>query len=142
MKIISITFFIMSIASSLVFADQDSTYTISGQITNFNHHDTLYMALFNSEQSFCNEKMFMRKRFSPEKLQQDTVFFRFDSIPEGYYLIAVYQDLNGDRKLNKGFFGPTEPYLIYQPRYGKLRPKFNKCKFQVHEDMKHIELRF
>lgn len=42
---------------------------------------------------------------------------------QGPYALAVYQDLNGDRKLNKGSFGvPKEPYGFSRNAAGKYGP--------------------
>lgn len=58
--------------------------------------------------------------------------FSFD-IPEGMYAVAVYQDINENKKLDKGWFSiPKEPYGLsnnYRPHFSA--PTFNDCKFKM-----------
>ncbi len=60
----------------------------------------------------------------------DSLSFSVPLAP-GTYAVAVYQDLNDNGKLDRGWFGiPTEPYglsLNYRPTFSK--PTFDDCKF-------------
>jgi uncharacterized protein (DUF2141 family) len=60
----------------------------------------------------------------------------FKNIPAGKYAIAVFQDSNGDGKLNKNMFGvPKEPYGFSNNKYGKFGPPdFEDVSFDVKED--------
>lgn len=53
------------------------------------------------------------------------------SLKYGTYALALYQDVNGNGKIDKDFLGiPTEPYGFsdnYRPRV--KAPDFNDCKF-------------
>jgi len=47
----------------------------------------------------------------------------FDSIPDGTYAVAVFQDCNKDEKLNTNLFGvPVEPYGFSKNKYGTFSP--------------------
>jgi len=58
--------------------------------------------------------------------------FSFD-LPEGIYAVAVYQDFNENKKLDKGWFGiPTEPYGLSNNFVPIISaPTFNDCKFRL-----------
>lgn len=58
--------------------------------------------------------------------------FIFQDVPEGEYGIRSYQDVNGNGKLDRGVFGPKEPWEMSwnadrQPGW----PKFSHISFQV-----------
>ena len=109
----------------------DTTYTVGGVITNYKQDKTIYVAMFSNSNDFKQCKPYKKLRFSQNQLPPDTLLFIFSEVDPGEYIIAAYQDINGDNKMNKGLFGPTEPYRIYKPNYGFFVPKFSKCKFIV-----------
>ena len=49
----------------------------------------------------------------------------------GEYALAIYQDVNGNGKIDKNFVGiPTEPYAFSNNYHPKVKaPNFNDCKF-------------
>lgn len=57
-------------------------------------------------------------------------------IPFGEYAIAIYQDLNGNGKLDTNIFGaPTEPYGFsnnVRPKFSA--PSFDDCSFTYNEN--------
>ena len=54
------------------------------------------------------------------------VLFQFENVEEGVYAIRCYQDVNGNKKMDKGLFGPTEPWwLSYQEERPPRIPQFN-----------------
>ena len=62
--------------------------------------------------------------------------YKFEAIPVGKYAIAIYQDVNGDDKLNRDGYGrPTEPYAFSNNVFGRFGPpKFAKASFLVTSD--------
>ena len=67
----------------------------------------LKISLYDAPGSFLEQGL--------EKHQSDleeggSTRFVFDQIPPGEYAIAVIQDSNKNGTLDKGMFGPTEPY--------------------------------
>ncbi len=83
---------------------------------------------------YNNDKDFFKKPFTLKTVRADnqTLDFSFD-VPEGIYAVAVYQDINESKKLDKGWFGiPKEPYGLsnnYRPKFSA--PTFDDCKFKV-----------
>lgn len=69
---------------------------------------TLYVAMYTTEESFL-QKPYKKRKFLladfPNKLT-------FNDLPKGEYAITIYQDLNGNEKLDKFFSIPIEPYGI------------------------------
>jgi len=55
-----------------------------------------------------------------EGLAKREVSFRFENVPQGTYCIKAFQDVDGDRRLEIGRFGPKEPSGFYRPS----RPTF------------------
>ena len=122
----------------------DSGFTVSGTVTNIQKGKTVYLALFASEEALKKTKDFyMKDYFDGKNLVGDTIHFSFNNVEPGEYVIASYQDINSDGKMNMGLFGPKEPYRIYRPNYGMFGPKFQKCKFKVTSDIDsaHIVLK-
>ncbi len=121
----------------------DTTFIISGTITNFQPGKTIYLALYPTEEDFNNRNCYRKAIFESDKLPPDTADYSFTEVAPGEYIIACYQDVNSDGKINMGLFGPKEPYRIYKPNYGFFGPKFKKCKFKVTGDIDtaHIVLK-
>ena len=44
------------------------------------------------------------------KVDSNILNFKFDKVPKGEYAIRCFQDLNNNRKLDKNFFKPAEPW--------------------------------
>lgn len=82
-----------------------------------------YVAIFNSEKSF------MKSPYKKIKVSYKTNRIIFSQIPVGTYSATVYQDLNNDKKLNKIFSVPTEPYGISNNPAGY--PSFDNSSFSV-----------
>ncbi len=62
--------------------------------------------------------------------------FAFKDIPGGIYGIRVFQDVDGNKNLNIGLFGPTEPWGMYRPSRPQFRgPTFEEIAFEVRRDV-------
>ena len=50
----------------------------------------------------------------------------------GTYALAIYQDVNGNSKIDKNFVGiPTEPYAFSDNYIPRIKaPNFDDCKFE------------
>ncbi len=86
---------------------------------------------------YNNDKDFFKKPIAIKtvKATNKSLDFSFD-ISEGIYAVAVYQDINENKQLDKGWFSiPKEPYGLsnnYRPHFS--RPSFNDCKFKVAQE--------
>ena len=77
------------------------------------------------------------------KVTNKSKFLTISDLPKGEYAIAVYHDLNSDKKFNKNIFGlPSESYGFstnFIPRISK--PSFDDCKIYInHSKSIHIAL--
>ncbi len=86
---------------------------------------------------FHGKNNFLKKHLLEKTIKADSSIINFTfEIPAGEYVVAVYQDLNNNKKLDKGIFSiPTEPYGFsnnYRPFMSA--PKYNGCKFWLARD--------
>ncbi len=90
----------------------------------------VFVAVYN------DEKLFLKKPFVEKELlsSNSQLEFEFD-LPQGEYAILVYQDLNGNKKLDLGIFSiPKEPTGFsnnFHPRFSK--PKFADAAIKLKE---------
>lgn len=83
---------------------------------------------------FDNSNNFLNRPAAQQAVKADnrTIMFSFN-LPEGDYGVAIYQDVNDNRELDKNWLGiPKEPYGFsnnFRPKFSA--PRFNDCKFRV-----------
>lgn len=68
------------------------------------------------------------------KVKSKRIQYRFVNIPKGTYGIRCFQDLNGNGLLDRGLFGPSEPWALSWREKKKFPPKFKDISFDLHED--------
>jgi uncharacterized protein (DUF2141 family) len=83
---------------------------------------------------FDSAKNFFKKPVASQTVKADSETLNFSfGLPEGIYAVAVYQDINENRKLDKGWFNiPKEPYGLsnnFRPKFSA--PTFDDCKFKL-----------
>ena len=68
-----------------------------------------------------------------KKATNNEIVFVFNNLADGYYAIAVFQDLNEDKQLNTKKFGiPAEPFAFSNNALRKFRPPyFSQAQFLV-----------
>jgi uncharacterized protein (DUF2141 family) len=62
-----------------------------------------------------------------------TVELRIRDVEPGDYAIAVFQDLNGNGRIDRPFFFPTEPYGFSNDAGRRGLPRFEAAKVSVRE---------
>jgi uncharacterized protein (DUF2141 family) len=83
---------------------------------------------------YNDEKMFLKKPIASQiqKANNSSMEFSFN-VPQGMYAVAVYQDLNDNKKLDAGMFHiPKEPYGFsnnYRPQFSA--PHYKDCLIKV-----------
>jgi uncharacterized protein (DUF2141 family) len=67
----------------------------------------------------------------------------FGDIPPGTYALAVYQDINNNKKLDVNMFGyPTEPFGFSNNIRPKFKaPSFEACKFEYSANKNTIRIK-
>jgi uncharacterized protein (DUF2141 family) len=80
------------------------------EISNFDGaRGVLYAQLFDSEAAYKANTGSVRQFAQP--VNSTTMRLEFNDLPSGQYAARLFQDLNGDRKVNTNFVGmPTEPF--------------------------------
>lgn len=79
---------------------------------------------------------------APKDLVNQIVSFSFQKVKSGTYGIRCFQDVNGDAKLNKGMFGPSEPWgMSWKDEKPAKWPSFKAIAFEVNADIKNIKIK-
>jgi len=93
---------LLLVIESLYADDIHTTIEINGVTVN---GGLLYVAVYSNEHDYKNETAFAQFILQPN----NTVLTYLLDLPEGEYVVSVYQDKNGDEELNSGLFGiPSE----------------------------------
>jgi uncharacterized protein (DUF2141 family) len=110
---------------SIFAGDIRTTIEINGVTVN---GGLIYVAVYSNENEYKSEKAFAQFILQPERA---TLTYSLD-LPEGEYVVSVYQDKNGDEKLNSGIFGiPSEPVGKTNYNLKGAPGGFNKLKAPV-----------
>ena len=115
-------------AGSLFAGNIHTTIEINGVIVN---GGLIYVAVYSNENDYKTETAFAKFILQPDKT---TLTYSLD-LPEGEYVVSVFQDSNNDGELNTGTFGmPKEP--VGKTNYNlKGSPGgFNKLKAPVNSN--------
>jgi uncharacterized protein (DUF2141 family) len=74
-------------------------------------------------------------------MKKGKVSFQFGEVPRGTYGIRCFQDVNENQKLDRGVFGPSEPWGVYRPKRPAFRgPQFEEISFVVDRDMVDVQV--
>jgi uncharacterized protein (DUF2141 family) len=103
--------------------------TFNLKISNVKSTAILRIAFYKKENKFPDEGKFsFAKEVKPTKTGDTTL--SWTDIPVGEYALAIYQDLNGNKKLDTNIVGyPKEPFGFSQnikPKFSA--PTFDECK--------------
>ncbi|WGK69750.1 DUF2141 domain-containing protein [Candidatus Haliotispira prima] len=95
----------------------------------------VHLGLYDQAKNFAKKRTPAMAGFYIKAVTPVTEFL-LGNIAPGRYAIAVYHDLNGDKKLNQNLFGvPVERYGFSHNIFGKLgsAPRFEQASFEVKE---------
>ncbi len=142
-KKIIITVFVLFFGISILPAlAQERRFTVKGEIS-FSKKGTIMVSLLTKEEFESNKDPQFKSiiELGPEDLEKGKISFSFTNVPEGTYGIRCFQDLNGNRILDRGAFGPVEPWGTYRPIRPAFRgPTFEEIAFKVDKDITDIEI--
>jgi len=134
---------VVTILVPLLMSAQSKGFDVTGKIY-FNKRGDIYIRL-------VKEKEFKKPKTSPyvlimklgsEEFLNKFVSFKFEKVPSGVYAIKCFQDINGNGKLDKGLFGPKEPWGTYRKKKGSGRPSFKELSFEINRNIYDIEIKF
>ena len=119
---------LLCIAGS-VFADTiNTTIEINGVAIN---SGSVYVAVYSNEKDYKNEIAFASFILQPI----NTTLIHHCDLPEGEYVVSVFQDTNNDGKLGITIFGiPTEPVGKTNYNLRGAPSGFKKLKMPVNND--------
>lgn len=104
---------------------------------------TVRIGLYNSAAAFKDEA-------NPNHAQVVSVgktatqIIRFEGLLEGRYLVAAYQDVNDNKKIDKNLLGiPTEAYAFSNDVFPKWRsPSYDEAAIKLEKPVETIKLKF
>ena len=118
-------------------------FSICGIVSGYQPGKAVYLALYSSERNFRTGKFTKAIILLKDTLGADSFHYCFTGVGKGEYMIAAFQDMNNDEKLNTGMFGrPVEPYRMFRPYKGLYSPTFEKCKFTIDSIFAGADIRF
>ncbi len=80
-------------------------------------------------------------RRRPEDIKKGRAPFSFEGVPKGTYGIRCFQDVSGTGKMEKGMFGPKQPWGTYRPARPTFRaPSFDEVSFEVDKNVENIAI--
>ena len=120
--------FVMQSAAQLLFA-QNLTIEVC-DIEKVERH--LYVAIYNSQETFMKKPL---AGFAVE-VKDKVVSIPCKGLPAGTYAFSMYQDENGNGKLDTGAFGiPVEKFGFSNDAEGVMGPpSYEKCSITFSED--------
>ena len=121
---------------------QERGFNVKGEIS-FPKKGAIIIQLVTKEEFESNKDPQFKSilELGPEDLEKGKISFSFTNVPEGTYGIRCFQDLNGNKILDRGAFGPVEPWGMYRPSRPAFRaPTFEEIASKVDKDITDIEL--
>jgi uncharacterized protein (DUF2141 family) len=105
--------------------------TVTGRIVGATGTHTVGVALWRSDS-------FMQKPAQTVALGPGSKMEFSFAVPAGEWAVSAYEDINGNGKLDMGFFGPKEPTGFWRPFTGRRKPTFKDVSFAVTLDTSGI----
>ncbi len=131
----------MMIFSNSIFA-QSNVFTIEGEVF-FKETGDIRITLVN-EDIFKVPLAGVKKlviKIDQNQIKKKKVSFKFEGIQPGIYGIRCFLDVNGNAKLDKGIFGPKEPWgMSWQKGKPAKWPKFEHIAFEVNKNITDIKI--
>lgn len=120
---------------------QSETFNLTVKVTNIEDvKGEILIALYNKEEGYLDEKSSVGK--AVVSVKKSVAVYTFKNLKKGKYSVALMQDLDGDRKMDKNFMGiPQEPYgFSKNPKITFSAPSFEDCAVKLDEN-KSIEIK-
>ncbi len=110
------------------------TLQVEVTVTNTSAQGILAVELYEeNEPDFLTARARLHRIRVPAEDNQQTVCF--DVPIPGVYAVATYHDLDADRRFDRRFFLPAEPFgLSNNPRLRLRKPRFEEAAFTVGEE--------
>jgi len=119
---------------------QSETFSIEGELV-FNSSGNIYISLVD-EEVFGTPMTGIQQyiiRIGQDEMEKKRVAYKFENVAAGVYGIRCFQDVNSNGILDKGMFGPKEPWgMSWQGEKPARWPKFNHISFEVTENITNL----
>ena len=134
-------FVVLILITPCVFA-QSSQFTISGEVLIY---DVGAVYIYLADEETAKSPMTGNKVIVIDNDITNGDFlkvpFQFENVEEGVYAIRCYQDVNGNGKMDRRLFEPTEPWwLSWQEKQHSRIPRFRNIAFRVESDIQSIQI--
>jgi len=97
---------------------------------------TIYMAIYFNDKSFKNKRPDITLQIMPNNIN----YLQEITLSEGEYVIALFQDINGNGEMDYGLFGiPKEPYGFSNMK-GKTPGNYSQLKFRMNNSNEKITI--
>jgi uncharacterized protein (DUF2141 family) len=99
-----------------------------------------FIAIYNNPKGFRLEEYAFLKKVEPISQIMQRIVFK--DLPKGTYAVAIFQDWNGNQKLDLNWIGiPTEPYgFSNNPKLLFGPPNFEQCAFEATTEMVRVPI--
>ena len=124
---------VILISLSNVYADSALAIEIHNVVIN---GGTVYVSVFFNEQSYKSKIADMIFPIDPT----NNIVEKEITLPEGEYLVSVYQDINENGEMDFGlFWNPQEPYG-FSNMEGKIPGSFHKLKIVMNNSNRRVTI--
>lgn len=132
---------VLLLFSQVLFGDMEQkVFRVSGRIE-IEESGLVYIYLVDEETWKVPLTGFMCIKIEPDICNGGSISFEFNTVPEGEYGIRCFQDLNDNGELDKGLFGPKEPWgFSFKNIKQSGIPRFSDYSFYVDKDYSNIEI--
>lgn len=116
----------IALLTSFVTINSDNECSLTIKITNILAlKGDIYIAIYDNQNAFDNRNAINSKRLKVTSTKEEYTV----SLPAGEYAVMLYQDLNKNKKMDRLFFMPLEPYGVSNNINGF--PSFDNTKFTL-----------
>jgi len=123
---------VLSFGQSTTPAVTTKTYQLTVVIPNVSHREgTLHIGLANDEKTFTAESFKTQTLSVPAS---GAVQVMFDGLPGGKYAVRIFQDLNGNDKMDFNGQMPGEPFGFSNITMLMGPPRYSDAAFDLNEN--------
>lgn len=124
----------VGLTAGRVLAARPPEYVLSGTVLDGSGRHPIYVALWNAA-GFLKQPV-KEERIAPGQAPH----FRFE-VPGGMWALSAFEDVNGNGRLDMGWFGPKEPSGFWKPFHAWRRPRFSDVAAEIRSNTADADIR-
>lgn len=133
-----ILFLVFLFSITQLYCEEVKLYSIEGRVK-IQNEGSIYIFLVDedtfSEHNKCIQ--LITRKITKKEISNNELLFVFENIKPGRYGIRSFIDSNNNTILDKGLFGPKEPWgMSFSDHKSKVKPKFDQISFVLNSDKK------